>query len=96
MKKSVVALSLILTYGANAQKSEEAKCPFHFGSKSKSKAIAAEKKMEGAVGDMAPSNRMWWPNQLDLSVLRQNSNLSDPMNPDLITARSFLLWIILH
>ena len=81
MKKSVVALSLILTYGANAQKSEEAKCPFHFGSKSKSKSVTAEKKMEEGSGDMAPSNRMWWPNQLDLSVLRQNSNLSDPMNP---------------
>ena len=25
------------------------------------------------------SNRDWWPNQLDLSVLHQNSNLSNPM-----------------
>ena len=27
-----------------------------------------------------PTNRDWWPNQLDLSVLRQNSNLSNPMD----------------
>lgn len=28
------------------------------------------------------TNRDWWPNQLDLSVLRQHSSLSDPMDPD--------------
>lgn len=27
----------------------------------------------------ATSNSDWWPNQLNLSILRQNSNLSDPM-----------------
>ena len=34
------------------------------------------------------SNRQWWPNQLNLSLLRQNSNLSDPMSAefDYITA----------
>ena len=26
-----------------------------------------------------PTNKDWWPNQLDLSVLHQNSNLSNPM-----------------
>jgi catalase-peroxidase len=26
-----------------------------------------------------PSNRDWWPNQLNLKLLRQNSSLSDPM-----------------
>jgi catalase-peroxidase len=28
----------------------------------------------------APRNRDWWPNQLDLSVLHKNSDLSDPMD----------------
>lgn len=28
------------------------------------------------------TNRDWWPNQLDLSVLRHNSNLSNPMGED--------------
>src|SRR5271163_3001957 len=29
------------------------------------------------VRDM--SNQLWWPNRLDLSILHQNSSLSDPM-----------------
>ncbi len=28
------------------------------------------------------TNRDWWPNQLKLNILRQHSNLSDPMDPD--------------
>ncbi len=28
------------------------------------------------------TNQDWWPNQLNLKVLRQNSPLSDPMDPD--------------
>ena len=27
-------------------------------------------------------NQDWWPNRLDLSILRQNSGISDPMDPD--------------
>ena len=30
-------------------------------------------------GKPAPTNRDWWPNQLDLGVLHQQSNLSNPM-----------------
>jgi catalase-peroxidase len=37
----------------------------------------------------ARSNREWWPNQLDLRVLHQNSNLSDPMSPAFDYAREF-------
>ena len=28
------------------------------------------------------SNQYWWPDQLNLKVLRQNSPLSDPMDKD--------------
>jgi catalase-peroxidase len=31
---------------------------------------------------MATQNSDWWPNQLNLSVLRQQSSLSNPMDPD--------------
>src|SRR5712692_8674901 len=31
---------------------------------------------------MPMSNQEWWPNQLSLKVLRQNSSLSDPMSKD--------------
>ena len=34
------------------------------------------------------SNRDWWPNQLNLSVLHQHSPRSDPMGEDFDYARS--------
>jgi len=48
---------------------EEVKCPVT-GKKSK------------AVPGGGTSNRDWWPNQLNLKILHQNSNLSNPMEPD--------------
>ena len=35
------------------------------------------------------SNRDWWPNQLNLDILRQHSSLSDPMDPDFDYAEAF-------
>jgi catalase-peroxidase len=35
------------------------------------------------------TNRDWWPNQLDLSVLRRHSSLSDPMGEDFDYAKEF-------
>ncbi len=40
-------------------------------------------------GSNGPSNRDWWPNQLDLSVLHQHSNLSDPMGEAFDYAKEF-------
>jgi catalase-peroxidase len=37
----------------------------------------------------APMNRDWWPNQLNLQVLHQHSNLSDPMGEDFDYAKEF-------
>jgi catalase-peroxidase len=37
------------------------------------------------------TNRDWWPNQLDLSVLRRHSPLSDPMGDDFDYAKEFAL-----
>ena len=37
----------------------------------------------------ARSNRDWWPNQLNLRILHQNSSLSDPMGPAFIYAEAF-------
>jgi len=34
-------------------------------------------------------NHDWWPNQLNLSILRQHSSLSDPMDPDFDYAEAF-------
>lgn len=51
------------------------KCPFLHG-----ESQAAKKSL---------NNREWWPNQLDLGVLRQHSTLSDPMDPDFDYAAEF-------
>ena len=40
-----------------------------------------------AAGSTA--NEHWWPNQLSLKSLRQNSELSDPMDPDFDYAKEF-------
>jgi len=53
-----------------------AKCPFpHGGSKQ--------------VAGTGTSNRDWWPNQLKLNILRQNSALSNPMGEDFNYAKEF-------
>ena len=38
---------------------------------------------------MSPSNQDWWPNQLNLRVLHQNSPLSDPLGEDFNYAEEF-------
>ncbi len=37
----------------------------------------------------APSNRHWWPNQLDISALHANSKLSDPLDAGFTYAEAF-------
>ncbi len=45
--------------------------------------------MHGAVSFGARSNRDWWPNQLNLRILHQNSALSDPMAKGFSYAEAF-------
>ncbi|MBL0340175.1 MAG: catalase/peroxidase HPI [Bacteroidetes bacterium] len=54
----------------------ESKCPFSGG---------AVKQSAGA----GPRNLDWWPNQLKLNILRQNSSLSNPMGADFNYAAAF-------
>ena len=49
--------------------SSESKCPFHGGA------------LRQTAGG-GPKNRDWWPNQLNLNILRQHSNKSNPMEED--------------
>jgi catalase-peroxidase len=49
---------------------EKAECPFGFGK---------EKSNGQIIQGEGTTNKDWWPNQLDLSVLRKNSSMSDPM-----------------
>jgi catalase-peroxidase len=41
------------------------------------------------AGEIASSNRMWWPERLDLGPLRQHSERSNPMGDDFDYAREF-------
>ncbi|MGK0369238.1 MAG: catalase-peroxidase, partial [Bacteroidia bacterium] len=38
---------------------------------------------------LATSNADWWPNQLNVSILRQHSSLSNPMDEDFNYATEF-------
>lgn len=53
------------------------KCPFHNGS------------MKQNVGGGGTRNHDWWPNQLKLNILRQNSSLSNPLDKDFNYAEAF-------
>lgn len=43
----------------------------------------------GASAKKSTTNKDWWPNRLDLGILRQHSSLSDPMDPDFNYAEAF-------
>ncbi len=55
---------------------ESSRCPFMGGALDK-------------TAGSGTSNRDWWPNMLNLSILRQHSNLSDPMGEDFNYAEEF-------
>ena len=44
---------------------------------------------EPATSGRPRTNRDWWPNQLDLSVLHQNATKSNPMEPDFDYVKEF-------
>ncbi|PTM02853.1 MAG: catalase-peroxidase, partial [Bacteroidetes bacterium] len=82
MKKTLLLVGLVLAFTAckpeesktAENNTEEAgKCPMGFDSGTKK----------------GPDNKDWWPNQLDLSVLRQHSELSNPMGEDFDYAEAF-------
>jgi len=50
--------------------------------------MASETKCPFA-GAPAHTNRDWWPNQLDVQILHQHSNLSDPMGEEFDYAKEF-------
>ena len=58
--------------------SNESKCPINHGQKL------------APVGGNGTSNKDWWPNRLNLNILRQHSSLSNPMDKDFSYAEEFL------
>ena len=57
----------------------EAKCPFPHGQVQRLQQIVSS----------GTTNKDWWPNRLNLSVLRQHSNLADPMDKGFNYAKEF-------
>ncbi|TSE04963.1 catalase/peroxidase HPI [Aquimarina algiphila] len=71
-----LAFAMILLTGCHQSEvkgdgEKKGKCPFGFTSEGPSGGLN--------VSNDGKTNRDWWPNQLDLSVLRQHSSQSDPM-----------------
>lgn len=100
MKKLLTITLIAMGGAATAQMSSAsgvATCPFGHGS-----AAAESTNTQNAVqtndkptavsntnGTPMPTNRSWWPNQLDLSVLRQHSDMSNPMGADFDYIKAF-------
>jgi len=80
MKKAFFAAFIFTTLSVSAQPHSVdpsmGQCPFHFDG-SEPTAQTSSKSMDKP--QKGPNNKDWWPNQLDLSVLRLNSSLSNPM-----------------
>jgi len=51
--------------------------------------MSAESKCPFTAATARRTNREWWPSQLDLSVLHQHSNLSNPMGEEFDYAKEF-------
>jgi catalase-peroxidase len=77
MRKLLVTSGRLAIHLLNAQDMTEnaGKCPFGHGGQ--------KQPLSGTP------NRDWWPNQLNLGVLRQNSELSDPMGQSFDYAKAF-------
>jgi catalase-peroxidase len=81
MKKILVITGLVATVHASAQPHEamQGQCPFH--------PSTSPQKTE-VIGS-GQNNRDWWPNALNLEVLRQNSSLSNPMDAQFTYEKAF-------
>jgi len=81
MKKRIIVLALFTGVSAIAQENAKAgECPMGFGS---------AKPKTNQVNVKAKTNEDWWPNKLNLQVLRQQSELSNPMGPNFNYKKEF-------
>jgi catalase-peroxidase len=86
MKKQLL-LSFLAMWGLQATAQEKvAECPMGHGSGSKTETTI---RRDAVMQMNGLSNRDWWPNKLNLDVLRQNSELSNPMGPQFNYLQAF-------
>jgi catalase-peroxidase len=75
--KKYILFSILSVWGLTASAQEKAgECPMGHGSAAKTETT---QRRDAAMQTNGLSNRDWWPNKLNLDVLRQNSELSNPM-----------------
>ncbi len=91
MKKIITTTFLFLSVLTQAQKKDkkEAVCPMGHGSSS---SVSTEKTAPTSTKSTNPkgnNNEDWWPNQLNLSVLRTNGEKSDPMGSSFNYSKEF-------
>lgn len=73
MKKKIATIAILATSVTFAQeKTKAGECPMGHGSTQTKSSHSAVK---------GTTNEDWWPNKLNLQVLRQHSELSNPMGP---------------
>lgn len=72
--KKLLLPSLLLFSGALFAQEKAGECPMGHGSSAKTETT---ERREAAM--KSPSNKDWWPTQLNLEVLRQNSEKTNPM-----------------
>lgn len=95
MKKIILLSGLLAACGLKAQEATKsaAKCPFQAGAQEEvykaSSSEASATTPENGPNGKGPGNRDWWPSQLNLSVLRQNSPMSNPMEKEFNYAEEF-------
>jgi catalase-peroxidase len=89
MKKLVIGSLILVSFKVAGQPSVSGidKCPVHMGGESKATNQLGSDHPK--MGSHITTNKDWWPNQLNLSVLRQHSNLSNPMGEEFDYKKSF-------
>jgi catalase-peroxidase len=96
MKKVILLSGFLLSLSVYAQEASKsaAKCPFMAGAEDQTISAGqgmSHSKVSETAGTSDEKNAFtWWPNQLDLSILRQNSGKSDPMGKDFDYTKAFL------
>ena len=90
MKNLLIAIILTIAFVANAQngKGDIAQCPYHASISNPADTSVKTSAKVPHMQSNKTTNADWWPNQLNLQLLRQNTSVSNPMgaNFNYITA----------
>ena len=87
MKKIALTLGIFLVFGVSAQKKSEKKGSCPLGHDKKEEKSEVTERREAMI--KGTSNKDWWPYALNLNVLRQNSELSNPMGKEFDYIKAF-------